>query len=212
MHLVLLGDSIFDNGNYVRRAESVRHHLQRTFGTTARATLVAVDGNITADILDQVARIPADATHLALGIGGNDMLKYFADMGQPAQSVNHALMLLSDVQREFAQRYDVALQAVLAWRLPVLVCTVYDAIPDLPPHLVTALSLFNDVITRAAMRHVLEILDLRELLRNREDYSSASPIEPSEVGGAKIAEALARWVTPEEANVDKPSRTTASAL
>ena len=39
------------------------------------------------------------------------------------------------------------------------------------------------------------MLDLRVLCRDKADYSPLSPIEPSVVGGAKIAEALARFVT-----------------
>ncbi len=194
MHIVLLGDSIFDNAPYVRRGETVHHHLQHALGTSATATLVAVDGETTVGIRAQLERVPANATHLGLNIGGNDALGHVADMAQPAQSVNHALMLLREIQREFARRHDTALQAVVARGLPVLVCTIYDAVPDLPPHLVTALSLFNDVITRGALRYGLDLLDLRELMRDRQDYSPVSPIEPSEIGGRKIAGAVAHWL------------------
>ena len=52
----------------------------------------------------------------------------------------------------------------------------------------------RDVITRGALHHGFDILDLRELLNEAGDYSSASPIEPSGQGGAKISAAIVRWV------------------
>ncbi|WP_203566265.1 hypothetical protein [Aurantimonas aggregata] len=54
------------------------------------------------------------------------------------------------------------------------------------------MTIFNDVITRAAFRHGLPLIDLR-LLCN-EDADFANPIEPSVLGGAKIATAIAAVV------------------
>lgn len=77
---------------------------------------------------------------------------------------------------------------------PVLVCTIYDAVPGLTTTLKTALSVFNDVITPEAMRCDWTVVDLRELLCDSADYSAVSPIEPSEQGGQKLAQALAAWM------------------
>ena len=73
---------------------------------------------------------------------------------------------------------------------PLLVCTIYDAIPGLPPEFVTALGLFNDVIVREAIQHGLAVLDLRMICTEPADYSAISPIEPSSQGGAKLAASL----------------------
>ena len=75
-----------------------------------------------------------------------------------------------------------------------MVCTIYDSVPDLTFSLKTALSLFNDVITHTALEFQVPILDLRCLLQDEGDFSSVSPIEPSEAGGKKIADALRQWV------------------
>ena len=56
------------------------------------------------------------------------------------------------------------------------------------------MSLFNDVIVRVAMRHRFGILDLREHLQSPTDYSTESPIEPSETGGDKIARAVVQAI------------------
>jgi hypothetical protein len=53
-----------------------------------------------------------------------------------------------------------------------------------------ALSLFNDVIMRELILAHIPVIDLRAICTDPRDYSSVSPIEPSEIGGSKIARAL----------------------
>ncbi|HEX5105219.1 MAG TPA: SGNH/GDSL hydrolase family protein, partial [Pirellulaceae bacterium] len=159
------------------------------------ATLVAVDGNVVVDVPRQLERLPPDATHLTISAGGNDALGCASILGQPAGSVAEVVRELADIQDTFRREFREMLDAVLRKNLPTLVCTIYDAIPDLPREALAALSFFNDVITREACRAAVPVLDLRVLCRDRADYSSLSPIEPSALGGAKIAAALAHFIT-----------------
>lgn len=86
------------------------------------------------------------------------------------------------------------LDQVLSTELPVAVSTIYDAVPGLSPGLRATLALFNDVILlEAAARH-LPLLDLRLVCDEAADYASSSPIEPSAIGGRKIAAAIAELV------------------
>jgi len=55
---------------------------------------------------------------------------------------------------------------------------------------VTALKLFNDLIVREAFARGVPLIDLRLICDRDEDY--ANPIEPSSVGGEKIARAVVR--------------------
>ncbi len=55
------------------------------------------------------------------------------------------------------------------------------------------LSHFNDAILLAAARAGLPVLDLRQVSTAATDY--ANPIEPSDVGGQRIAEAIARMLS-----------------
>ena len=43
-HIVLLGDSIFDNGSYVPGGVSVIEHVRQKLPANSRASLMAVDG------------------------------------------------------------------------------------------------------------------------------------------------------------------------
>ena len=83
---------------------------------------------------------------------------------------------------------------VLALKIPTAVCTIYDTNYPEPQRrlVVSALSMFNDVITRVAFARGLNVIDLRLICDEPADY--ANPIEPSSRGGEKIARAIAELV------------------
>lgn len=193
-HVVLLGDSIFDNAAYVAGGPAVIDHLQRYLEASQRATLIASDGAIVAHVGTQLSRLPSDATHLVLSIGGNDALGSTGVMSQRAETVQFALHHLNIIRCRFRNEYREMLAEVLALKLPTAVCTIYDAVPGLEPELQTALCIFNDSICREAMAAGVPIIDLRAVCDESEDYSTVSPIEPSAVGGSKIARAIHRWL------------------
>ena len=192
--LVLLGDSVFDNQSYVVEGQAVIDHLNKHLASTGSAHLLAVDGAIVQEVPRQIDRMPSDASHVFLSAGGNDALRCMSLLERPVHTVVDALALLMERQHSFAAHYQDLAQQLAPLGLPVTVCTVYEDVPDLPAPLKTALSLFNDVIVRVAMRHQFGIFDLREHLQDGLDYSRISPIEPSETGGEKIARAMAAAV------------------
>jgi hypothetical protein len=87
------------------------------------------------------------------------------------------------------------LQALAGIGKPTAVCTVYDAIPGLGAAEQSALAGFNEVILREALLARLPVIDLRLVCDQPGDYSHLSPIEPSMVGGAKIARVIAEMTT-----------------
>ena len=191
-HIMLLGDSILDNGSYVPGGPCVLDHLRRRLGGRARATLLAVDGARIANVPAQLANMPDDATHIVLSIGGNDALWCRGNLFElPVANVAEGLSLLSEVHGEFGQAFASLLDDIgRRYNLPVAICTIYDQIPDLSPEERAGLCVFNDVITRNALRKGLPLIDLRTLCVKASDYSSISSIEPSQSGGAKIADAI----------------------
>ncbi len=76
--VVLLGDSIFDNGVYVAGGPDVRQQLEERLPQGWESTLLAVDGDVTSDVYVQVERLPSRATHLVISTGGNDALGLIA--------------------------------------------------------------------------------------------------------------------------------------
>lgn len=186
-HLVLLGDSIFDNRAYVAGAPAVIDQVQRTVPAGWKASLLAVDGDTSVQVPDQINRLPSDCTHLVLSAGGNDAIECLDLMGTPVSNVMGALGTLSKVLAGFEQSYKVLMTELLSLNKPLMVCTIYDSVPGLVDPLKLALALFNDVIIRNAVSRGVPILDLRMICTEPGDYSTKSPIEPSSQGGSKIA-------------------------
>jgi hypothetical protein len=194
-HAVLLGDSIFDNARYVPDRPPVIEQLRQALPRDWRASLLAVDGDITEDVVNQLRGLPADATHLVVSAGGNDALGESSILSESVGTVREALSIIHDVRTRFRQSYRAMLQALSAVGKPTAVCTVYDAIPGLGPAEQAALAGFNEVILREAFLAGLPVIDLRLVCDRPSDYSHVSPIEPSSVGGAKIVRVIAELVT-----------------
>jgi hypothetical protein len=191
-HVVLLGDSIFDNASYVPGRPPVIEQLRSLLPPSWQATLLAVDGHVTEDVLGQTSRLPENASHLVISCGGNDALAYGNLLYEPAKSVAEVLQRLTDIRWEFHIVYSKMLADVLRLGKPTAVCTVYDTIPGFEPSALTALALFNEIILREAFAAGVPVVDLRLTFTDPADYSVLSPIEPSDAGGGKIARAISR--------------------
>jgi hypothetical protein len=191
-----LGDSIFDNGRYVPGGPSVIEHLRRAVPDGWRASLLAVDGSVAADVAGQLERLPDDASHLVVSAGGNNALEHSnLILNEPAGSFAEVLNELGTIRAAFQREYRGMLQRVRSLGKPVVVCTVYDMIPDLRRAEHTGLCMFNEVILREAVMAAVPVIDLRLLCWEPSDYAASSPIEPSVSGGGKIARAVSRVVS-----------------
>jgi hypothetical protein len=187
-HIVLLGDSIFDNRSYVGTEPDVISHLRRIIPTDWRATLNAVDGSVVENVGAQMAKIPGDATHLVVSVGGNNALMNADVLQMRASSAAEVLSALAERASSFELQYREILANILRRGLPTAVSTIYY--PNFPDSSIqkiatTALTAFNDVIIRQAILAGVPFLDLRLICNETDDYANA--IEPSGKGGGKIA-------------------------
>jgi lysophospholipase L1-like esterase len=191
-HVVLLGDSVFDNAAYVSGGPGVIRQVRAIVPDQGwRATLGAVDGAVIASIPAQLAKIPADASHLVVSIGGNDALGASGVIEEGARSVADALLKVAAVAARFRAAYGQMIDAVLARGLPTAVCTIYEPrFPDATRRqaAAAALTALNDAITREAFSRHVTLIDVREIFNHDADF--ANPIEPSTRGGEKLARAV----------------------
>jgi len=193
---VLLGDSVFANAAYVGGGPDVIAQLRQRLPAGWQASLAAVDGAVMADIPRQLDRVPPDATHLVISVGGNDALRVSAVLSAPSRSVTDSLEQLWSVRDQFTQGYRAMLDAVGRRGLPFAVSTIYDPrYPDPSQRRIgtAALCVINDAILREAATRGWSILDLRLVCDDDGDF--ANPIEPSAQGGWKIAGAIVSLLT-----------------
>ncbi len=194
-HIVLLGDSIFDNAVYVNGGPSVIEQLRAKLPPGSQATLLVVDGSMAQHVAEQLEKVATDASHLVISTGGNNAIDNVNILSESAQSISEALEKLAGISEEFQRVYREMLQTVLARKLPTAVCSVYypnfqDA--GLQRVLSTALTIFNDVIIREAFAAGVPLIDLRLVCNETADY--ANEIEPSVAGGEKITSAILQLI------------------
>lgn len=195
-HLVLLGDSIFDNASYTGGQPDVISQVRDHLMPGWKASLLAVDGATTHTLGAQLARLPADASQLVLSIGGNDALGHSHLLDTPIKSSAQTFLQLADAVDNFERNYKKAVAACIRTGLPLVACTIYNgSFPDAAyqRRVAVALAAFNDAIVRTGVAQHLKVIELRHVCNQPEDY--ANPIEPSSTGGDKIARAIVHAVS-----------------
>lgn len=190
-HIVLLGDSIFDNASYTGSEPDVVSHLRAVLPDGWAASLRAVDGATTLNLEKQLESLPSDASHLVLSLGGNDALLNSDLLNTRVPSTADALALFADRLEKFERSYRRAVELLVDIGKPLLVCTIYNGNLALSEqrNARIALAMFNDIILRVALAFSADVLELRAVCTLPSDY--ANPIEPSGCGGSKIARAIA---------------------
>jgi len=198
-HVSLLGDSIIDNKVYVGEGElSVTEHLQHK--SSSYFTMIAVDGDTTKDVLDnQLDNLKESVSHIVLSIGGNDLLQNLHLLQDETSGMKFALEKCSELISQIQENYIKILEHLSQYDAKVLLCTVYEG--DLESDLLLAeydkagqvmLKMHNDTVYYLASKFEVDVLELRNIFTNKEDY--ANPIEPSHIGGEKLAKAIIQWL------------------
>ena len=182
----------------------------------------AVDGDTMYDLeKDQLGLNKlSDASHIIVSIGGNDLLQNISFlqttselskvMGKGAMIGKWGVKELNpsrnkvfeetyfEIIEPFKKQYETIVANLSNHRANLLLCTVYegdlvdsDEFSDVNNSSKTMVSIFNDIVYRTANKYGADVLELRDIFVRSEDY--ANPIEPSHIGGGKLAKAIYDW-------------------
>ena len=207
-HIILAGDSIFDNGLYVKSGEpDVPKQLKGLLDEGDKVSLLAVDGHVINNVEGQLRNLPNDTTHLVVSVGGNDALGFLQAFSNPTANLGEGFYQFYGIKQEFERSYVQMVSKVLSYKLPTTFCTIYnpcfnhselervaDYILDGTSNMVlqkmamAALPTFNDIIFQEAAKAGVPVMDLRLIFNEDSDY--ANPIEPSAAGGLKMAKII----------------------
>jgi len=219
-HIILVGDSIFDNSAYINYNDpDVAAQVNSLMGQNDKVTLLAIDGDVTSGVKAQLKRLPEDATHLFISVGGNDALGILHELTRSSNTIGEAFYRFYDIRSAFEDKYSSMLNNAISHGLPTTVCTVYDPCFDhsklhrvedymgygisaekMQKTTATALPIFNDIITRQAVMAGVPVMDLRLIFNSDSDY--ANPIEPSAAGGVKMARVIKNIVCNHDFNIN----------
>lgn len=192
-NITLAGDSIFDNDGYVPNEPGVIEQLRSSIPKDWSAMKIAVDGDCIRHVYSRVEDFPDYITDLVLSIGGNDALGYSAALND-AKSPSDIPGLVAGAAAEFRANYKALLEHLSGLNCKLHVCTIYTAVPFEDPlwrqYVPLALGMFNSIIKEEAAILGVGVIEIDKVCVEDADYSKASPIEPSAIGGQKIVDAI----------------------
>ena len=175
-NIVLIGDSMLNNFNYVQTSipELLKLKTQNVFN-------FAVDGSTIADCYTQLDKIPNALntinTYVFISAGGNNILNARGQMDNAA------------INKLFTT-YVTLIQSVKT-KLPNVKINVLNLyLPTNPQYqsYSTSIQLWNTLIQNRSEAFSVGIIDTNKLLTQSTDF--IYDVEPSETGGAKIANAI----------------------
>ncbi len=199
--LLLLGDSIIDNGKYVNLGEPDVSEQLQALKPSIKVVRRAIDGAITQEVLDVQTSNIDETDAIVVSSGGNDALSNVEILDSVFDTKSRdVLVKLWNIRKEFQLCHENLLKKLIKYSPRVLVCTIYDPAffstgMDIEDQYAgeASLSTFNDVIQMNARKFSCDILELREIFTQDDDF--ANPIEPSAKGGSKLAAAISNWYT-----------------
>jgi hypothetical protein len=112
-------------------------------------------------------------------------------LAERAASVTGALRAIGERAARFERSYRALVDRVVSLGRRTILCTIYNGNfqDDWGQAARLGLTLFNDPILRIAFEYRVDVVDLRLVCADPQDY--ANPIEPSGTGGRRIAAAVA---------------------
>jgi len=175
--VILMGDSVLNNSNYVSFGKSVVDILKTK---TSNILNVSKDGGTINDLYSQLDKIPVDLnreeTYIFISVGGNDILNKRSNLTSAEVST------LFNTYMEFLKAFRTKLGST---KLNIM--NLY--LPANPRYqsYKKQIDLWNDLINKSSneVGEMYNVIDLNSVLKSPNDF--VYDIEPSELGSEKIA-------------------------
>lgn len=184
-NIILLGDSILKNDNYVDKNKNVEHILSTIFN--GKIYNYARDNATIFSIYYQINSISNDLnnknTHIFISIGGNDIL-------------NNPNILYDNYDLEkIIDRYKNALQniSIKFNNCQIYLLNIYYPKNNKYEIYKNITSKWNDFISSYAKEHNFIAVNISTIMNHKQDF--VYDIEPSSIGSEKIAQSIINNLT-----------------
>jgi lysophospholipase L1-like esterase len=176
-NVILMGDSVLNNANYVPAGNSVYDYLKKKLNKVIN---LAKDGATINDLYTQLDKIPVDLnntdTYIFISAGGNDILNRRTEL------TTNEIRRLFDTYMDFLKALRVKLGST-----KINIINLY--LPTNPrfQSYKTSIDQWNQLIDKYSDKigEMYNVVDLHSLLTSPEDF--VYDIEPSESASNKIA-------------------------
>jgi lysophospholipase L1-like esterase len=180
--IVMLGDSMLENANYVNKDRSVTELVKNyveakdyNFYNFAKdgETIPTVSHKIARLTSNQIQKLNKRTTHIFLSVGGNDILK----LNQPLEAsvIVSTFLKYIELIKLIKSRFPNAKLTVLNLYTPTASWIEIYRI---------SIKQWNEALEQKKTKYNYGIIDVNKLLFDKQDFTH--DIEPSVIGGQKI--------------------------
>jgi hypothetical protein len=175
--IVLVGDSILNNTNYVSPGFTVYDLIKSKH---ENVKMYAADNSAIKDVIKQVENIPNNFnnknTYIFVSAGGNDILNLSIHQDDESTKVlfDMYLLLIKVIKEKFPNANIVALN-------------IYYPLNPYYKIFYKTVEMWNNLLKKNRTKGYY-LIDINKMLTSEDDFTH--DIEPSDVGGEKIANAI----------------------
>ena len=179
-NIILLGDSILNNSNYVNPGESVSDLIKSKGGINIMN--VAIDKSKIKDINKQLNRIPSSYnksnTYIFLSVGGNDILNL------PSQNDEQ----INELFKEYLKNIKAIKNKFP--KSKIIAVNIYHPPSSYYKMYYNSIDLWNKLLKQNTFEGY-NVLNIDEIIKSNNDL--VNEIEPSKQGSIKIANAIVKF-------------------
>jgi hypothetical protein len=182
--VVLLGDSIFKNNEYVTDRFSIENRLQKKINTF----VYAEDGAFIANIIPQYYEMPRDLnnnnTYIFVSIGGNNILEEYYYNDNPITDYQP----LDNLWKEYKKTIE-NLRSLT--KCNIVLTDIYYITDKNYTQLIPLLEKWNENLHKFCKKEKLMVYKISDIVERPQDFTNG--IEPSIVGGQIIVDNIINY-------------------
>ena len=173
--IILLGDSILNNNNYVSSNSSIPFLLDLHLTNQNNKLInLAQDNASISSVYNQLDKIPIDLnnsnTFIILSVGGNDLLNGYEDINQIMSKYDS---LISSIQSRLPSIHLILMNLYYPFE--------FESDNNNSKHYYSLIEKWNNHIENCSHKQI----NLTKIINNSDDFIN---IEPSSIGGQKIVQ------------------------
>ena len=183
-NIILLGDSILKNNNYVKNGLSIEDILREKKGENLYC--LAANNSTIVDIYSQLDNIPVkinnDKTTIFISSGGNDILSQYVDRESDISNT-HILNVIFIAYKKLVKGIQTKMN-----KSKIVLIDIYYPTSNQFTQFHPIVKEWNNLIENYASKNSFGLLQISKSVTSSDDFTLS--IEPSEKGGEKIAHSI----------------------
>lgn len=180
--VILIGDSILENSNYVNNTNTIGANIKNTHKKTL---VLAKDNSVVDDIKSQLKNIPKKLdnknTYVFLSIGGNDLLEFY-------KYQNKNINDFSYVDNVFSKYKKLVNFIKKKYKFQLVLLNIYYPKEELYIKFHKIIKTWNKKLSVLSKKNNYKFLDISKILYKKKHFTNG--IEPSGEGSKLLANGI----------------------